>query len=190
MLRVVLLIWQGAWVTTMYDIFCAVPFRPLLDFAGCQWMQSSSAPSHGTARFIEHLWKGSRKWLWSRTKNQPKEEVFVADIPRTSGGHSRIPRPKTSVRAVKILEKQPFSRGYPWPEGADVHDPKGFSKTSVRKTLGWIFVPYLIREKSREKLDTPAALPLFWPQGVVRGGGRGVYILDSPVGGILYPPPF
>ena len=41
-------------------------------------------------------------------------------------------RPKTSVRAFKILEKkQAFGRGHPWPEGADVHDPKGFPKTSV-----------------------------------------------------------
>ena len=31
----------------------------------------------------------------SRTKNQPKEEVFGTDIPRTSGGHSRgYPGPK------------------------------------------------------------------------------------------------
>ena len=57
------------------------------------------------------------------------------------GSFARISRPKTSVRALKILEKQAFGRGHPWPEGADVHDPKGLPKTSVRKTLGWIFVP-------------------------------------------------
>ena len=50
------------------------------------------------------------------------------------GSFARISRPKTSVRAVKILKKQAFRRGHPWPEGADVHDPKGFPKTSVRKT--------------------------------------------------------
>ena len=50
----------------------------------------------------------------SRTKNQPKEEVLGADIPRTSrGSFARISRPKTSVRAVKILEKQAFRRGHP-----------------------------------------------------------------------------
>ena len=51
-----------------------------------------------------------RLWLEvSRTKIQPKEEVFGTDISRTSGGHSR---------------------GYPSPKlGADVHDPKGFPKT-------------------------------------------------------------
>ena len=80
--------------------------------------------------------------LLSRTKNQPKEEVFGTDISRTSGGHSRgYPGPKLRSGQVKILEKQAFQRGHPWPEGADVHDPKGFPKTSVRKTLGWIFVP-------------------------------------------------
>ena len=44
-----------------------------------------------------------------------EEEVFGPDIPRTSGPRgpfARISRPKTSVRALKILEKQAFGRGY------------------------------------------------------------------------------
>ena len=56
---------------------------------------------------------------------------------RTSGG-------KNFGQALEILEKQTFRCGHPWPEGADVHDPRGFKKTSVRKTLGWIFVPYTL----------------------------------------------
>ena len=59
------------------------------------------------------------------------------------GSFARISWPKTSVRAVvKILEKKKaFWRRRPRPEGADVHDPKGFPKKSVRKSLGKIFVP-------------------------------------------------
>ena len=57
---------------------------------------------------------------------------------RTSCGHPGVIRadiqPKTSVRVVKILEKkQAFWRGHPWPEGADVHDPKGFQKLRSEK---------------------------------------------------------
>ena len=81
-------------------------------------------------------------WGRSRTKNQPQRGNFWEGHPADiQGSFVRISRPKTSVRAVKILEKQAFRRGHPWPEGADVHDPKGFPKTSVRKTLGWIAVP-------------------------------------------------
>ena len=87
------------------------------------------------------------------------------------GSFARISRPKTSVRAVEIeiLEKkQAFGRGYRWPEGADVDDPKGFPKTSVRKTLGWISFPV----KSREKVGVRRLLNVgqkiqgccaFWP---------------------------
>ena len=76
---------------------------------------------------------------YSRTKNQPKEEVLgggghPADI---WGSFARITRPKTSVRVVKILEKNKHV-------SADIHDPKArtsttlrdFQKDSVRKTLG------------------------------------------------------
>ena len=71
----------------------------------------------------------------SRTKNQPKEEVFGTDIRRSS---ARISRPKTSVRAVKILKKK--NKYF----GADIHDPKArtsmtlrvFQKLRSEKTLG------------------------------------------------------
>ena len=76
-----------------------------------------------------------------RMKNQPKEEVFryPADI---RGSFARMSRPKTSVRAPKILAKNKHL-------GADIHDPKArtsttprdFQKTLVRKTLGRSFVP-------------------------------------------------
>ena len=52
-------------------------------------------------------------FFFSRRKNQPKEEVFGMDIPRTAGGPARISRPKTSVRAFNILERQGFGRGHP-----------------------------------------------------------------------------
>ena len=79
----------------------------------------------------------------SSTKNQPKEEVLGTDIPRTSGGHSRgYPGPKLRSGRSRSWKKQAFGRRHPWPEVADVHDRKGLPKTSVRKTSGWIFVPY------------------------------------------------
>ena len=66
---------------------------------------------------------------------------------RISGGHPRgypggRPGAKTSVKPSKSWKNKHL--------GADVHDPKarmwmtpgGFKKTSVRKTSGWIFVPY------------------------------------------------
>ena len=50
----------------------------------------------------------------SRTKNQPKEEVFGTDVLRTSGNHSRgYPDPKLRSGRPQILEKQAFGRGYP-----------------------------------------------------------------------------
>ena len=61
-----------------------------------------------------------REKTWAskpRTKNQPKEGVSGTDVPRTSRG-ARISRPKTSVMAVKILEKkQACRRGHLRPEG-------------------------------------------------------------------------
>ena len=60
----------------------------------------------------------------SRTKNQPKEEVFWTDV---RGSFARISRPKTSVRAVKILEKKKNKHF-----GADIHDPKARTSTTLR----------------------------------------------------------
>ena len=58
---------------------------------------------------------------------------FGTDVPRTSGGiRADIPA-QNFGQVAQILEKQAFGRGHPGPEGADVHDPKGLPKTSVRK---------------------------------------------------------
>ena len=62
---------------------------------------------------------------------------YPADI---RGTFARISLPKSSVRALKIVENQAFGRGHPEPEGADVHNPKGLPKTSVRKSVGSMFV--------------------------------------------------
>ena len=51
------------------------------------------------------------------------------------GGH---PGAKTSVK-LKILEKQAFRRGRPWPEGADVHDPRGVQVNFGQKYFGLSF---------------------------------------------------
>ena len=77
-----------------------------------------------------------------------------ADIWRS---FARISRPKNSVWAVKILEKQAFRRGHPWPEGADVHNPKGFPKTSVRKELWAEFSVPTIVSRELPAVSTRAA---------------------------------
>ena len=62
---------------------------------------------------------------FSRTKNQPKEEVFGPDIPRTSGGHSRgCPGPKLRSGRSKSWKNKHL--------GADIHDPKARTSTTLR----------------------------------------------------------
>ena len=125
--------------------------------------------------------------LISRTKNQPKEEVFRTDIPRTSGGHSRgYPGPKLRSRRSKPWKTQALRRGHPWPEGADVHDPDGFPKTSVRKTLGWIFAPYnsekiLVQVKFVSAILGPEmAAPILWTPGKMRPFCRKTHVHKIP----------
>ena len=61
----------------------------------------------------------------SRTKNQPKEEVFGTDVPQTSGGHSRgYPGPKLRSGRSKSWKNKHF--------GVDIHDPKGRTSTTLR----------------------------------------------------------
>ena len=67
----------------------------------------------------------ARKDLSSRTKIQPKEEVFGTDIPRTSGGHSRgYPGPKLRSGPSKSWKDKHFA--------ADIHDPKARTSTTLR----------------------------------------------------------
>ena len=52
--------------------------------------------------------------FYQERKISPKRKFLGRMSRGTSGGHSaRISRPKTSVRALQILEKQAFRRGYP-----------------------------------------------------------------------------
>ena len=88
---------------------------------------SLQKPSHGINRIFK-LFKNKKS-----AQRVSFWDGYPADI---RGSFARISRPKTSVRALKIPEKQAFGRGHPWPKGADVHDPNGLPKTSVRKTLG------------------------------------------------------
>ena len=61
----------------------------------------------------------------SRTKNQPKEEVFGTDAPRTSGGHLRgYPGPKLRSGWSKSWKNKHL--------GADIHDPKARTSTTLR----------------------------------------------------------
>ena len=62
---------------------------------------------------------------YTRTKIQPKEEVFGTDIPRTSGGHSRgYPGPKLRSGPSKFWKNKHFT--------ADIHDPKARTSTTLR----------------------------------------------------------
>ena len=61
----------------------------------------------------------------SGTENQPKEEVFGTDIPRTSGGHSRgYPDPELRSGCSKSWKNKHL--------GADIHDPKVRTSTTLR----------------------------------------------------------
>ena len=63
--------------------------------------------------------------LSSRTKNQPKEEVFGTDTLRTSRGHSRgYPDPKLRSGQSKSWINKHF--------GADIHDPKARTSMTLR----------------------------------------------------------
>ena len=78
--------------------------------------------SFGSASCLLKTWFGT---LVSRTKNQPKEEVFGTDIPRTSGGHARgYPGPKLRSGRSKSWKNKHF--------GADIHDPKARTSTTLR----------------------------------------------------------
>ena len=83
-----------------------------------------------------------------RNEKEAQRVSFGAGYP--ADVHADIP---ADVRGQKLRSgprnpgKKAFRCGHPWPEGADVHDPRGVKKTLVRKTSGWIFVPYNRRNR-------------------------------------------
>ena len=84
--------------------------------------------------------------LDSGTKNQPKEEVFRAGYPADiRGSFARISRPKTSVRALQVLEKQAF-----WARTS--HDPKARTSTT----------PGDLRNFGSDKLWAEFSFPIDW----------------------------
>ena len=91
----------------------------------------------------------------SRTKNQPKEEVFGTDVPRTSGGHSRgYPGPKLRSGRSKSWKNKHF--------GADIHGPKARTSTTLRdfqklrseKLWAEFSFPNLFWAKNPQKIST------------------------------------
>ena len=72
------------------------------------------------------LGKGrQRSRCHSRTQNQPKEEVFGTDIPRTSGGHSRgYPGPRRRSGRSKSWRNKHLR--------AHIHDLKARTSTTLR----------------------------------------------------------
>ena len=104
---------------------CPFPFtRPI---KSTYEEQSRKGPRHNLDLFpkkVETPRFGNRRCLLG-TKNQPKEEVFGTDIPRTSGGHLRgFPGPKLRSGRSKACKNKHF--------GADIHDPKARTSTTLR----------------------------------------------------------
>ena len=70
-------------------------------------------------------------FAWSMFKSEisaQRGEGYPADI---RGSFARISRPKSSVRALKILENKHL--------GADIHDPKArTSKTALLRPFNWL----------------------------------------------------
>ena len=82
---------------------------------------------------------------FSRTKSQPKEEVFGTDIPRTSGGHSRgYPGPKLRSGGSKSWKNKHL--------GTDIHDPKARTSRTLRD----------FQKLRSEKLWAEFSFPTFW----------------------------
>ena len=82
--------------------------------------------------------------FFQRTKNQPKEEVFGTDIPRTSGGHSRgYPSPKLRSGRSKSWKNKHL--------GADIHNPKARTSTTLRDS----------QKLRSEKLWAEFSFPIF-----------------------------
>ena len=103
---------------------------------------------HSVGHFQARAPEQSCKWRpGSQKKNQPKEEVFGTDIPRTSGGHSRG-YPGQKLRS---------GRSKPWKNkhlGADIHDPKARTSTTLA---------YFQKLRS-EKLWAELSFPIFGPE--------------------------
>ena len=94
---------------------CALRYR-----SGRHYYVVSSNPTLWRFPVLE-----TSKSLCSRTKNQPKEEVFGTDVPRTSGGHSRgYPEPKLRSGPSKLWKYKHFS--------VDIHDLKARMSTTLR----------------------------------------------------------
>ena len=84
---------------------------------------------------MDPTWVEYGTWK-SGTRNQAKEEV----LGRTSRGHPGVIRADILAQNFGQGGQNPGKTSISaWPEGADVHGPKGFPKTSVRETLGLNF---------------------------------------------------
>ena len=89
---------------------------------------------------------------------------YPADI---QGSFARISRAKTSVRALETLWQQAFWRGHPWPEGADVHDPKGLPTFRYQKNFGLNF--HSLQQARTRMAQVPSVDRYWWcPWGTVR----------------------
>ena len=83
---------------------------------------------------------------------------------RPRGYPGRRPGAKTSVKHSKSWKKQAFRCGRPWPEGADVHDPRGVQKNFGQKNFGLNFRSLFLSKNRLPKMQLeicPEASPRF-----------------------------
>ena len=138
-------------------------------------MRCHGAPQQRQAKKkVAGMQLGARALEWPTTqerKSSPKRK-FSGWISRGHPGSiARISRTKTSVRILETMGKQAFWRGHPWPEGADVHDPKGFQKFRSEKfRLNFRSLLWGGRPKNRDlpffSMSGLMSEPPVWPNGV------------------------
>ena len=99
-----------------------------------------------------------KRKFWGRT-SRGHPGVIHADIPAQNFGQGGQNPGK---------KKQAFWRGHPWPEGADVHDPKGFPKKlrSEKLRAEFSFTNVCQRRRNDDKNN-------FWEVESKRGSAEG-----------------
>ena len=108
---------EEAYCSTSCGCTAAFPFLQSLEASEAQlykWGAYCGTNWRCTASIFQTSCTG---WGFLNIKNEKSAQrgSFRAGYPADiRGSFARISRPKTSVRALKILEKQAFGRGHPW----------------------------------------------------------------------------
>ena len=92
------------------------------------------------------MWKVSSGF--KNGKSGTFQDGCPADI---HGSFAGYPSPKTSVRAINVLEKQAFWRRHPSHEGADVHNPKRLRNIRSEKLWAEVSFPKKLKGKNTNR---------------------------------------